>query len=289
MTDKILTICTLQPDLFDKYQHCLHYVPLSNDATDQNWEQLLQQYHPRAIIFGLQNIDHYKISLWRKLEPNAKLAFVRKGTSLHRVDFAAAKHYQIEILNTAGVNAPFVADFVLQQFHTNQLAGKSGVLGIGDIGKKVVTSLLKEDRELLLYTRTEFSFNDGQYEYTKDLQKIFTECKQIAICLPLNEHTEGRITAQHVDAMLPHTQIVCISPPRVFSADAIRALDKRDDILVTFDHVASGLTFIYEALNRHSLRSKFIFEEKAAASPACQYAMGEEAIIKALQSLQGAI
>ena len=52
---------------------------------------------------------------------------------------------------------------------------------------------------------------------------------------------------------------------------------------MTFDHIASGLTFIQDTLGHTNLRDNFIFEEKAASSYECQYAMGEAAIKIALR------
>ena len=76
---------------------------------------------------------------------------MRKGTSLHRVHFAAAKKYNVDILNTSGVNAPFVAQFITDQF---LVEGKSnmpiGIIGIGDIGKKVTETVIKVRNHVLL-------------------------------------------------------------------------------------------------------------------------------------------
>ena len=100
----------------------------------------------------------------------------------------------------------------------------------------------------------------------------------------MTEETKGIITAEHIHALAKNAEIICISPPRVMSETAIVALDQRQDIHITFDHVASGLQFIVDTLGRTDLRQNFIFEEKAAAGYECQYAMGEAAIIKALSS-----
>jgi hypothetical protein len=48
--------------------------------------------------------------------------------------------------------------------------------------------------------------------------------------------------------------------------------------------VASGLSHIYGSLEHQDLRSNFIFEEKAASGDECQYAMGEAAILKAIEN-----
>ncbi len=98
MSKKILVICTVANELITKYQEILEYKPLSNEETDQLWLCLLQQYQPQAIIFGLQAIDSVKCSAWRNLQPDQHLQFIRKGTRLHRVDFAASKQFNIEVL-----------------------------------------------------------------------------------------------------------------------------------------------------------------------------------------------
>lgn len=251
-------------------------------------EKLLIQYQPQTILFGLQTIDEKKISLWRQLQPSAKLQFVRKGTSLHRVDFAAAKKYSVAIVNIPGVNAPFVAEFIANLLLSSNSIGDRcnlpiAVLGVGNIGSKVVDQLIKSQRQVLLYSRTPRHFSGSNYIYNNNMLEIFSATQQVAVCLPLTETTKGIITEQHIRALPQNAKIVCVSPPRVMSKDAIIALDERKDIHVTFDHVLSGLTFIQEALGHTSLRQNFIFEEKAAASYECQYAMGESALLIALQ------
>lgn len=281
MDKKILVICNLENDLVTKYQECLEYLPLSNEETDRAWEEILKKYKPKVIIFGLQTINEEKLSLWRKLQPSDTLKFVRKGVSLHRVDFVAAKKYTVEVLNAPGVNAPFVAEFITKLLIDKQTKnGLVGVLGVGHIGKKVVVKLLAAGSQVLVCNRTQYHFNKKNYSYVNDLLELFSKADQIAICLPLTEQTTGIITEQHVQAISQNGQVICISPPRVMSAKAVVALHAREDIDVTFDHVSSGLQFIQEALGHNHLRKNFIFEEKAAASHECQYAMGEAAILK---------
>jgi hypothetical protein len=284
MSNKILVLCTLKNELTTKYRAVLLYMPLSNEETDRNWENIINQHQPRAIIFGLQAIDEKKLSYWRRVLPNHPLKFVRKGTSLHRVDFAAARRHNVVIVNTPGVNAPYVARFIIDTFSSHKTAQSiAAVLGIGDIGKKVVTGLLGIYKQLILYNRTQYLFDGGTYTYENNVLTIFSGSSQIAVCLPLTEETKGIIGEQHIRVIPLNGQIVCVSPPRVFSPQAIKALHERSDIHVTFDHVASGLIYIHEALGHALLRPNFIFDEKAAAGYECQYAMGEAAILEALK------
>jgi phosphoglycerate dehydrogenase-like enzyme len=274
MKPNILVICTLKDKLVRKYSNSLLYLPMSNEETETTWENLIKQHQPNTIIFGLQTIDEKKLSTWRQLQPDASLAFIRKGTSLHRVDFAAAKKYQVAILNTAGVNSPFVADFIVRMLLASDKPElTTAVLGVGDIGEKVVAKLSNVRAQVFLF-RSQSS--------PADLLDIFSRSNQVAVCLPLNDGTNGLICDQHIRALPLNAEIICVSPPRVMSADAIIALEERKDIHVRFDHVESGLAFIYASLGHTDLRQHFIFEEKAAASDECQYAMGEAAIIKAL-------
>ena len=283
MKNKILVICTLVHLLLLKYKDDIEYLPLSNEATDASWEKLLLKYQPTAIVFGLQAIDENKLSLWRKLKPDDDLKFVRKGTSMHRVDFAAAKKYNINVLNIPGVNAPFVARFISDILLTDNNQNTTiAILGVGEIGRLVTRKVITARQHVLLYSRTHYSFDGNHYSYSNDLLNIFTCAEQVAICLPLNDATKGIIAAEHIHALPKNTEIVCVSPPRVMSASAIVALDHRDDITVVFDHVASGMQFIEESLSRNQLRPGFTFAERAASSDECQGAMGEAAIVSAM-------
>lgn len=278
---KILVICTLVNTVVSKYKDCIEYLPLSNADSDRSFEQLLNKYKPTSIVFGLQTINEEKLSLWRTLQPNDNLKFVRKGTSLHRVDFAAAKKFNIEVLNTPGINAPFVAKFITDILLTPEKNNCDlSILGVGEIGKLVARKAIEDRQHVVLYNRTHYHFT-GEYTYNDDLLSVFKNSQQIAICLPLNDSTKSIITEEHIYALPNNAEIVCISPPRVMSADAIVALDKRKDIKIIFDHVASGMQLIEESLGHKQLRHNFIFEEKAAASDECQSAMGEAAIIAA--------
>ena len=276
----ILAICKLEEGLIKKYSDVLTYLPLSNEETDSSWQALIKTHCPKAIIFGLQTINQEKLSFWRWCQPDDTLQFVRKGTSLHRVDFASAEKYRIAVHNTAGVNAQFVAQFIVDTLIDQ--SDTVGILGVGAIGKKTASMLLAKHKKLILFNRTDHSLEGSQYRYT-DLMYLFTNAPEIAICLPLTQETTGLVTEKMVNTIPQNSQISCISPPRVLSKEAIIALDKRSDLRVTFDHVASGLGFIHESLGRTSLRDNFIFEEKAAAGHDCQYAMGEAAILRILR------
>ncbi len=282
MAKKILTICQLKAELVAKYQNDIEYLPLSNDETDLKWRELIAQYRPEAVIFGLQTIDELKLATWRQLLPDLELKFVRKGTSLHRVDFTAASKFNIKVLNTPGVNAQYVADFVTDLLLAAHKTSPIAVLGIGEIGKKVVVRLLQEDKILLLYNRTHYTFEIPNYSYPCDLLDIFRNVQQVAVCLPLNNETNGIINEHHISLLPEYSLFIVISPPRVLSPAAIRELHKREDIDVVFDHVSSGLTHIYDSLGHQDLRANFVFDEKAAAGYDCQYAMGEAAILRAL-------
>ena len=152
---------------------------------------------------------------------------------------------------------------------------------MGEIGKLVARHAIDGRQPVVLYNRTHYPFA-GEYSYSQDLLSLFKNSQLIAVCLPLTDSTKGIITEEHIHALPLNAEIVCISPPRVLSAEAIIALDKRKDVKVIFDHVASGMQFIEESLGHKQLRSNFLFAEKAAASDECQGAMGEAAIIAAL-------
>lgn len=249
-------------------------MPLSNEETDQQWSNLIKKYRPNVVIFGLQTIDERKLTIWRNLMPHDNLKFVRKGTSLHRVDFAAAKKNAIEVLNTPSVNSLFVAKFITD-IVLHQNLSTIGIIDVGDIGKKVALTLLESQKSLMLYNRTHHSLPNGSFIYCENLNELFKSSHAIVIRLPLNNETSGIITAQHIQLIPKNSIFICISPPRVISTEAIIALDQREDIKVIFDHVASGLAHIHESLQRNSLRNNFIFDEKAAADYECQYATGE--------------
>lgn len=283
MPPAILVICTLVPSLVEKYHSQLIYLPLSNEKTDENWESILIQYQPDTIIFGLQTIDERKCELWRHLQPNARLRFIRKGTSLHRVDFDAAARFTIEIKNIPGVNAPYVAKFITDHILSKKEYGNIGVVGTGEIGTKVTNTLLDANRSVILFSRTHHQFKTGNWNYHNELTTLFTDCNQIAVCLPLTDQTIGIITEQHIYSTPKYSTIICISPPRIFSSKAIKALEHRSDLNVIFDHVASGKQYILESLQRNDLPKNFVFDEKAAASDVCQFAMGEAAILEGLQ------
>ena len=281
----VLVICTLKPALIDEYASQIKYLPLTNEKTDEHWRELITQYQPTTVLFGLQTLDETKFKIWRELMPNIALRCVRKGTSLHRVDLAAAEKYRITILNTAGVNAPFVAKFVIDKL-TKQPGSIVGIVGVGDIGRGVAATMISSDANVLLYNRTHHELK-GQYCYVDSLDTLFSQCQEIAVCIALTDATKEIITARHINACLPHAKIICIAPPRVFAAEAICALDERDDLTVIFDHVVSGRQYIYDSLQRTTFKAHFTFEEKAASGYECQYAMGKAALLKAIVAING--
>lgn len=276
--NKILVICTLKDEAVKTYQDVIEYLPLSNEESDKHWQNLIDRYTPHTILFGIQNLDADKMKYWREKMPESNLSFVRKGVSLHRVDFNAARCYKISIHKIAPVNAPFVAQYVNDNLFSKKTSDVSSIIGVGEIGHRVALQAAENCRQVLLYNRSKPKLNFSNMTFELNLEKHFKTANKVALCLPLNDSTNGLIEKKHIDLLAKGTTFVCISPPRVLTLAAIKALHDRLDIIVIFDHVNSGLQTIKKALGTLNLREGFIFKEEAASSHACQFAMGLAAI-----------
>jgi lactate dehydrogenase-like 2-hydroxyacid dehydrogenase len=85
------------------------------------------------------------------------LSIVRRGTSLARIDRQAAGALHIDVLNTPGVNALFVAHYMLKQFGLMLTDGaipagskRIAVIGSGGIGARVQFLVLLLCKSLII-------------------------------------------------------------------------------------------------------------------------------------------
>ncbi|KAF2410681.1 Lactate dehydrogenase [Pseudomonas antarctica] len=202
---------------------------------------------PSTIVVGDQLIDADVIDQWRISHPFGALHLVRRGTSLDKVRLDLCETNDIRVVNTPGVNAPHVADYLA---HWLTLADGSipqdvCVLGYGNVGQELVKLLLDRDPEvrikvLVRHDRAPDTIGDAFFDFRvsffADWREALEGTSAVALCLSLNAETAHRIDRALIQCLNRQARLVCIAKPDVFSDDALQTLATAEGIQLVLDY-----------------------------------------------------
>lgn len=283
---KILVICHLQEPILKKYAAQLDYQPDLSRANLAEWHSAMQEIRPTVIIYNTESITREMLQAWRDSIKKERLAIVRAGTSLSKCDLNAAKLYSIQVYNTPGINSKYVADYINHiLFKQYASSDRVAIIGTGHIGSGVAIAARDHGADFVLYNKTKKAdlLKSTKAAFAHTLEDAIIQAHKIAISLPLDATTQGIITSKIVTKIPRNALLICVSPFKIFTEDALRALYKREDIQVIFDDIRLELQEILRIVgNPNPVRNNFILETKAAASPECQNAMASAAIEKVI-------
>ncbi len=202
--------------------------------------------------------------------PNLKVVGVLRA-GVENVDVAAATAREVLVVNTPGRNADAVADFTvgmiiaearnicrghhglkqgrwLREYpnsgHIPDLPGKTvGIVGLGEIGRKVARRLAGFDMAVLAYD----PFVKGQPEGIRlvDLPTLMAEADFVTVHARLTKETEGLVSREQIARMKPTAYFVNTSRSALIDEEAlVEALrEKRiaGAALDVFDHEPPGI------------------------------------------------
>ena len=207
---------------------------------------------PLALVVGDQPVDAGLIEAWRAACPHDELVLLRRGSSVDKIDVDACRRHGVEVVNTPGVNAPYVAAYALEQLRLRDGRCPDDVrlIGLGHVGRELIKQLCKGQAKphVSVAVRTAVSPRDEslaqfgkQLSTTNNWDAVFAGGSAVAICVSINDSTTGCISGSHIAGLKPDARIVCVSKPDVFSDEALMVLATRPDVALVVDYGAATL------------------------------------------------
>lgn len=249
------------------------------------WPQLVREQRPGSLVVGDQPVDAGLLQAWREACPGQDLVLVRRGASLDKIDTRACAQLGVRVLNLPGVNAPYVADFVVDQLRgaDGALPDDVRVLGCGDVGKALVRKLRALDAGMRITvfaraTRTRESLGlpagDPRLHLVHDIGEALDAAAAVAIALSISADTRGLLCAEHIARLHEDCRLVSVAKPDVFANDALSALQRRPGCRLDLDYGAQTLRAFGERLASLSIAQErwgasLVLSARAATSPAC--------------------
>jgi D-3-phosphoglycerate dehydrogenase len=193
-----------------------------------------------AMIVGIEKITDKVIAAAQKVKIIAK-----HGAGVDNIDMKAASSKGIVVTSAPGANSDAVADLTIALFLAVarkipfadrsvregtwpriagvQLSGKVlGIIGLGQIGKKVAKRALGFDMKILAYDVVKdeaFAVKNG-ITYTT-MEEIFPQCDYISLHIPLTPSTQHLIGEKELKMMKKDTVLVNISRGNIVDEEAL--------------------------------------------------------------------
>ena len=178
-------------------------------------------------IIGLDKIDKSVLSKTTKLKSISKY-----GVGLDNINFEDCKTYNIKVLYSKGVNKRSVSEmafgfmlglarnlFLTSNLLKNgtwkkeggiQLSGKKiGIIGVGNIGKDLITLLKPFNCEILvndIVDQKKYYKENNLFEVSKEF--IFKNSDFITVHVPLDNSTENIINKKSLSTMKPSSFVI---------------------------------------------------------------------------------
>jgi D-3-phosphoglycerate dehydrogenase len=178
------------------------------------------------------------------IEAGKELKIVgRVGTGLDNVDKAAASEKKIQVVNAPDANSTAVAELTIgmmiallrkldlaytsmkkgewrkKDLMGSELSAKTvGIVGHGNIGKKVESLLKAFGCRVLIYSRS--------YQTVDNLEKLFFESDIITLHLSLSDETRGMIEASLLYKMKPTAYLVNLARAQIVDQQALYTILK---------------------------------------------------------------
>jgi phosphoglycerate dehydrogenase-like enzyme len=269
-----------------------------NDPAIEKLSDYLTGFQPDILIVGSNAVPARVMINWRKaMGKNHKLMIIRRGVDTRSIDINMAEKQNIIVTNLPGINSPYVAQHMIKYLNLDQVKNphKIGIIGIGNIGKEIITKSLVNNLKPYIFSPslidqnqrfaylTKKGINPNQVIYTKSIDEVINNATHVAITIPWQDKEgkpqAGIITENDIKNLQLPAKIVSASVPRIFSYSALDLMDKlakKQQIFVRIDtskRRAEEFTPQYPHLN--------FGHNQAFASPECQIALDDAMLLKA--------
>lgn len=194
-----------------------------------------------GLIVGLENIDEVLL----KACPSIKV-IAKYGVGLDNIDFDACEKYNVKVLYTKGVNKTSVAELAIGFILTlnrnvyttctqlkNNIWNKSGgtdlsnktvgIIGVGNIGKKLIKFLQPFNCEILvndIIDQHEYYQNEGVKEVSKE--ELLKRSDVISIHTPLNPEMHHFFNKEKFELMKKESILINTARGAIINTDDLR-------------------------------------------------------------------
>jgi phosphoglycerate dehydrogenase-like enzyme len=272
------------------------HVKLNAQGLSLKGKSLVEFLHGMdGAIIGIEPITHQVLS---KL-PSLKL-ISKYGVGTNNLDMSAIKQNNIVLSLSPGSNSQSVAEYALylilislrQNFNNleeisrnvwsqkkgRDLYGKKiGIIGYGNIGKKLVSLLKPFNVEILVFDKVKIKLNKTQQSFITQvpLNKLLKDTDIISIHLPLQESTNDFLTKKEFAIM--KKDVVVVNTARgglVKESDLYQFLKNNSEAFAAFDVFKKEPVFnsklfklpnFFASSHRASLTNEGIFNMGMAA------------------------
>jgi glycine/D-amino acid oxidase-like deaminating enzyme/phosphoglycerate dehydrogenase-like enzyme len=238
-------------------------------AAQQRLPDTLAAVRPHTLVVGANPVNAEAIGRWVHAMSAAgdtrRLRIVRRGTSLASIDLEAAAAAGVDVVNTPGVNARYVAAFVTRRLladvpaaetpaHTAQVrrAPVVGLLGAGNINGGVAEAAAARGCHIVVFSPSLASSAEARRTWLHTLRlppdavtvaagldEVFATAELLGIAVPLvgggHHPTRGFVDAHQIERFTGR-RIVSVSEPHVFTNAALLAAYADPDLEVVLDN-----------------------------------------------------
>ena len=209
-----------------------------------------------GLIIGREKIDYEFIYHCPHLKVISKY-----GVGLDNIDFAACESVGLKVLSAPGVNKQSVAEltmgFMLGTFHniyfTNRLLHQGfwkkdggrdlksktlGIIGLGNIGTRLVELLLPFDLKIMVNDILDKSIECKRLGICAqvDLETLLKNSDVVSLHVPLNETTKNLITRKELSLMKPDALLINTSRGSIVNEkDLLNHLNKNVNFYACLD------------------------------------------------------
>ncbi len=216
------------------------------DPTLEVLRRVLITFQPDVLIVGNNAVPGRAIRAWRQaVGPSRDLLIIRRGVDKRAIDCKVAAEESVRVGNLPGINSPFVAKFQVEwlKLSEDRANSKIAIIGVGNIGKNIALRALDFGLDVHLFspslqdiekrdrTLRERSIPPDLVTCATSLEAAFENAKYIAISVPWldsygNPH-RGLLTRDYVENVQNNAKISSVSPPRMFSDQALAWMNRQ--------------------------------------------------------------
>ncbi|CAF1435725.1 unnamed protein product [Didymodactylos carnosus] len=294
-------IAYLCPTISTDYSNKIKYKPdLSCDPVGLQVE--IATYKPDTIIVGSNVVSAETLQKWRSIMGDeALLSIIRRGSSMSDIKTEMADSLNISHYRTPSVNAPFVAQYIIQKLCFSDDKREnilSAVIGYGAIGRRIIQRLIREGHTVNVYgpslancssraeqeniARSKGLLCHERIHFATSPEEAVKNVYYVAIAIDATSVVaSGRYLSKEFVLSMSHgTRIVNVSEFHVFTDEAMSCFLKRSkqsELSILFDSHYRDVNRLLDQIP--SDNKTFEVCSKAMENVGCQAAMDQAALI----------